>query len=113
MPRLQERRRHEREVLTCPAALRDRSGRMLLKGRAVDVSPCGIRIVGQGGATLREGQGVWVELSVPSLRSSGPRLRVVKMQGEIRRFNVMGEWQSVVVVIFDVDFKKDVLDPTL
>ena len=113
MERVDERRRHHRDMFTCPTSILDKRGRTLLRGRSVDVSPCGIRIVGQGGAAMHEGQEVWVELNIPSFRASGVRHRVVKMGGEIRRVNVMGEWQSVVVVIFEVDFKRDMLDPSL
>ncbi|MBM4017778.1 MAG: hypothetical protein FJ288_05530 [Planctomycetes bacterium] len=113
MLRVHERRRHAREVLTCPALLRDKTGRVLFRGRAADVAPGGIRIVGRGGLPLHEGQAVWVELSLPSLRSTGPRTRTVKMSGEVRRINVMGEWRSVIVIIFDSEFSRQLLDPTL
>jgi hypothetical protein len=113
MPRIDERRRHAREVLTCPAVLRDRSGRVLFRGRAADISPCGIRIIGRGGLPLREGQQVWVDLSLPSIRLAGPRIRHLKMSGEIRRINVMGEWRSIIVVIFETEFTRNLLDPML
>jgi len=113
MPLVRERRRHPRQLLSCPAVLRDKAGHVLHRGRAADVSPCGIRVVGKGGAPLREGMFVWVELTVPSLRSSGPRTRLVKMRGEIRRIDVMGEWRSVIVVIFETDFSTDLLSPLI
>jgi hypothetical protein len=113
MPRLCERRRHERTPLSCPAVLRDTSGRMLLRGRAADVSPCGIRILGSGGLPIREGQPVWVELTTPTLRGTHQRPRVVKMFGQVRRVEVMGQWRSVIVVIFETDFSTRLLDPTL
>jgi hypothetical protein len=113
MPRILERRRHVRNPLACPATLLDKSGHFLFRGRAVDISPGGIRVMGQGGPALREGLNVWVELMVPSARSSGPAHRTVKVRGEVRRINVMGEWKSVVVVIFESDFAERLLDPTL
>jgi len=113
MPMLRERRRHPRQSLSCPAVLRDKGGRVLHRGRAADVSPCGIRVVGKGGAPLQEGLFVWVELTVPSLRTSGPRTREVKMRGEVRRVDVMGEWRSVIVVIFETDFSTDMLGPLM
>ena len=113
MLRVDERRRHARERLTCPAALRDKTGRVLFRGRAADVSPCGIRIIGKGGKPLEEGQPVWVELSLPTVRASGPRMRIVKMSGEVRRVTVMGEWRSVIVVVFETEFNRMILDPTL
>jgi hypothetical protein len=113
MPLLRERRRHPRQALSCPAMLRDKAGRVVLRGRAADVSPCGIRIIGKGGGQLLEGEFVWVELAVPSLKSTGPRTRDVKMRGEVRRVDVMGEWRSVIVVIFETDFSSDMLSPLL
>jgi hypothetical protein len=113
MPRVLERRRHARDVLTCPVALRDKAGRMLFRGRAADVSPCGIRVIGKGGAPLHEGLPVWVELSLPRIRSTGLRFRIVKLSGAVRRINTMGEWRSVIVVIFETEFTKRLLDPTL
>jgi hypothetical protein len=111
--RVDERRRHSRERLTCPAALRDKAGRILLRGRAADISPWGIRIIGKGGRRLSEGQVVWVELTLPTLRSYGPKTRIVKLSGEVRRVNVIGEWRNVIVVIFDNEFGRHLLDPTL
>jgi hypothetical protein len=54
-----------------------------------------------------------VELSLPTVRASGPRTRIVKMSGEVRRVTVMGEWRSVIVVIFETEFNRMILDPTL
>jgi hypothetical protein len=113
MLRVDERRRHERQVLTCPVLLRDKAGRVLLRGRAADIAPGGIRIMGKGGKPLEEGQPVWVELSLPSIRSTGPRNRIVKLAGEVRRVDIMGEWRSVIVVIFESEFQREFLDPTL
>ena len=110
---LEERRRHVRSPLACPARLLDKSGHFLFNGRAVDLSAGGIRIIGQGGPTLREGMAVWVELTLPSLRMTGAGNRIVKVRGEIRRINIMGTWKSVIVVTFDNDFTERLLDPTL
>jgi hypothetical protein len=113
MPRVCERRRHERTLLTCPANLLDKAGRLLFSGRAVDIAPGGIRVIGEGGPDLHEGAEVWVALTVPSVRRAGPPTRVVKLRGAIRRINEMGEWKSVIVVIFENDFSDRLLDPML
>ena len=113
MPRVCERRRHSRTPLTCPANLLDKAGRLLFSGQAVDIAPGGIRVIGEGGPTLREELRVWIELTVPSARCGGPPTRVVKLRGEVRRINIMGEWKSVIVVIFENDFSDRLLDPTL
>jgi hypothetical protein len=113
MPRVEERRRHTRSPLSCPARLLDKGGHLLFNGRAVDISAGGIRVIGEGGDTLHESLPVWVELVVRSVRTPGPGHRVVKVHGEIRRVSVMGEWKSVVVVIFDNDFMERLLDPVI
>jgi hypothetical protein len=113
MLRLKDRRRHARTPLTCPASLLDKSGRLLLCGRAVDVSPCGIRVVGQGGAPMRIGQPVWLELTIPGFRGYAARQRTVKLRGQVWRLETMGEWRSVIVILFETDFRPDFVDPTL
>jgi hypothetical protein len=86
---------------------------VLFRGRAADIAPGGIRIIGKGGRLLEEGQPVWVELTLPRVRATGPRTRLVKLAGEVRRVDVMGEWRSVIVIIFDTEFRREFLDPTL
>ena len=113
MRRVEERRRHTRWLITYRAVVRDKAGRLLMRGRGADVSPGGIRIVGPSGEGLQEGMCVWVELAVPSPRSSGPAVRIVKMPGEIRRVTDMGDWKSVLVVVFDSDFKRSLVNPDL
>jgi len=113
MLRVDERRRHQREMLNCPVVLRDKAGRVLFRGRAADIAPGGIRIMGKGGRLLEEGLAVWVELTLRRVRSSGARIRIIKVSGEVRRVEVMGEWRSVIVIIFDTEFNRMFLDPTL
>lgn len=113
MLRVDERRRHVRLALSFPALIRDRAGRVLLKGRSADIAPGGVRVIGHGGNGLRDGLEVWVELILPRVGSSGPRQRIVKLRGEVRRITVMGEWRSVVVVVFESDFANNLLDPAL
>jgi c-di-GMP-binding flagellar brake protein YcgR len=113
MPRLCERRRHERIAVSCPVTIRDKAGRILLRGRTADVSLGGIRILGKGGEHIEEGQPVWVELAVPTSRGTHQRPRIVKVSGEVRRVEIMGEWRSVIVVVFETDFSTDLLDPML
>jgi hypothetical protein len=86
---------------------------VLQRGRAVDISPCGIRVVGPSGAAIRDGQQVWVEISVPRPCRSGPKTRIVKLRGEVRRVEIMGAWRSVIVVLFDTDFSPRLLNPML
>ncbi len=113
MVRVKERRRHARYALAFPAVVRDKTGRVLLRGRTADIAPGGIRIIGRGGAALRDALRVWVELSVPQVRATGPRRRLVKLHGEVRRITIMGDWRSAVVVVFDSNFAERLLDPAL
>jgi hypothetical protein len=113
MPLLAERRRHPRTAISCPTVIRDTSGRVLQRGRAVDISPCGIRVVGPSGPAIHDGQQVWVEMSVPRLCPTGPKMRIVKLRGEVRRVQIMGAWRSVVVVLFETDFSVHLLGPVL
>ena len=113
MPRVCERRRHTRLAISCPAAIRDRTGRLLLRGRAADITPCGVRILGSGGMPIQEGQDVWVELTVRGPRPLTSRPRIVKVRGQVRRVQVMGSWRSVLVVIFDTELPSRLLDPML
>jgi c-di-GMP-binding flagellar brake protein YcgR len=110
MPRVQERRRHDRAPLVCPATLKDKTGRVLLRGRTADISPGGIRLIGPGRLELHSGQACWVELSVPNPASRGSPRRLVKLKGEIRRVSDLGEWKSVGVVL-ENNFTKSLLAP--
>ena len=110
MHRVDERRRHNRWILACPVTLRDAAGRIVLRGRGTDVSAYGVRVVGPGGTGLKEGSPAWVELSVPNPRASGPRMRIVKMRGEVRRITDLGDWKAAVIV-FDSNFKRSLIDP--
>jgi hypothetical protein len=112
MPRVAERRRHDRTELACPASLLDKSGRVLLRGRAADVSPVGVRLIGPRRLDIHPGQSCWVELTVPNPSNTGPRRRIVKLQGEVYRCSDMGEWKNVVVIL-RANFSKDLLRPVL
>ncbi|HUU91664.1 MAG TPA: PilZ domain-containing protein [Phycisphaerae bacterium] len=111
MLHVQERRRHDRLALVCPAVLRDKSGRVIFKGRTADISPCGIKVIGPPPAAVSEGLDVWVEMKVPNQRSTGPRVRVVKLCGYIRRVTDMGDWKCVIVVITEADFPQSIFEP--
>ena len=110
--RVRESRRHDRAPLSCPVALLDTSGKVLLRGQACDVSPQGIRVSGERRLDMRAGQACWVELSVPSPYKSGPRRRIVKLMGDIRRCSAVGEGKSVTaIVVFRSNFSPDLLSP--
>lgn len=108
MLHVQNRRRHERVSFTCPVVLKDKTGRVIFKGRSADLTPCGVKVVGPPPAAVSEGLNVWLEIKVPNPRANGPRSRVVKQRGYIRRITDMGDWKSVIVVITENDLSKSV-----
>jgi len=110
--RVEELRRHERTTLDCSVRLLDNSGKVLVQGRACDVSSGGIRVVGERRLAFRDGQACWVELSVPRPYKGGPRRRIIKLMGDIRRGNGRGEDRRVTVtVVFRSNFSLDLLSP--
>jgi hypothetical protein len=110
--RVQELRRHQRTPLDCSVRLLDSSGRVLVQGQACDVSTGGIRVVGERRLELREDQPCWVEFSVPRPYKGGPRRRVIKLMGDIRRAAGNDEDRHVTVsVVFRSDFSPELLSP--
>lgn len=98
--RVIERRRHDRAAWNFPVTLMDKQGRVLLKGHTADVSLSGVRVMGIMTGRLTAGKRIWVELSLPPMGSgSHPRPRVVKMSGEVRRVDEMGDWKTVSLVL--------------
>ena len=94
-----------------PAVLRDLSGRIIFRGRTVDVAPCGIKVIGPPPAAVTEGLDVWLELKVADPRTKSLRTRVVKLRGYIRRVTDIGDWKSVIVVILETDFSSGLFGP--
>ena len=110
--RVKELRRHERSTLDCSVRLLDNSGKVLVQGRACDVSTGGIRVVGERRLPFHDGQACWVELSVPRPYKGGPRRRIIKLMGDIRRGSGRGEDRHVTVsVVFQSNFSPDLLSP--
>jgi len=88
--------------------LKDKTGRVIFKGRSADLTPSGVKVVGPPPAAVSEGMDVWLEMKIPNPRPHGPRSRVVKHRGYIRRITDMGDWKSVIVVITESDLTKSV-----
>jgi hypothetical protein len=110
--RVEELRRHERTPLDCSVRLLDNSGKVLVQGRACDVSKEGIRIAGQRRLPFHDGQACWVELSVPRPYKGGARRRIIKLKGDIRRASDTGEDRHVTVtVVLRSNFSPDLLSP--
>ena len=88
----QERRQHPRVVVTCPAKVFDGKRRLLLRGKTVDISAGGVKILGP---TIKEAQpgtrvAVEVDLTLPNV----PR-RLVTREATVRRVEPMGEWAAL------------------
>jgi len=109
MLRVQDRRRHRRAARVWPAVLRDKSGRIIFRGRTIDISPCSVKVVGPPPAAVSEGMDVWLELRVPAAGASGPRQRRLKVHAFVRRVTDIGQWKCVIVVISESDFTPDML----
>ena len=109
MLRVQDRRRHARTPVVCPATLRDKRGRILFRGRSADLSPNGVKVVGPPPAAISVGMDVWLEMKVPNPSSTGPRRRCIKVPGFVRRLTDIGDWKSVIVIITDNDVPSDLL----
>ena len=88
----QERRRHPRIVITCPARVFDQKRRLLVRGKTVDISAGGVKILGPAANSPKAGEQVQVEIEL-ALPDS-PR-RQVQRQATIRRVEQMGDWTAV------------------
>jgi c-di-GMP-binding flagellar brake protein YcgR len=88
-----ERRRYPRVVVNCAAKVFDLQRRLLVRGRTVDISAGGVKILGptvnspQAGAEVE----VEIELALPD----SPRRRQVLRQATVRRVEAMGDWTAV------------------
>jgi len=108
--RVHELRRHDRTPLACSVRLLDNSGKVLVQGDTCDVSAGGVRVTGERRLPIRDGQACWVELSVPRPYRGGPRRRIVKLMGSIRRCR--GDDRHVTVtVVFQSNFSPGLLSP--
>ncbi len=96
-----ERRQHPRVVVACPAKVFDRRRRLLVKGKTVDISAGGVKILGPA---VREPEaGAEVEIEMNLLLPNAQRPRQVQRRATIRRVEPMGDWTSVAL-----QFGKDV-----
>ena len=88
-----ERRRYPRVGVTCPAKVFDRNQRLLVRGRTVDVSAGGVRIMGPVVNEPKPGDEVNVEIDL--LLPNTPKPKQVQRRATIRRVELMGEWTAL------------------
>lgn len=91
-----ERRQHARTVVACPVRVFDRQGRMILKGKTVDISSGGVKVMGPMRQEPAAGSEVDVEvdLRMPDHGRHG-RPQTVRRTATIRRVDLLGDWTAV------------------
>lgn len=90
-----DRRKYARQTLSCPALIFDKHKRLIVKGKTVDVSVGGVKILGPAGRVPEVADQVQVdiELQLPGTA----KVRDFKRQAVVRRVDRMGDWTAVAV----------------
>ena len=88
-----EKRQYPRVVVACPARVYDLHRRLLVKGKTVDISSGGVKVLGPaaGDAVAGSEVEVKIDLVLPDSR----QLRQVERKATIRRVERMGDWTAV------------------
>jgi len=73
LTRVEEKRRHARAAAAYPAAIRDRRGRVLARGRTANISESGVFVVAKIGRVPPVGQEIIIDLTVPAVPASCSR----------------------------------------
>jgi len=101
-----ERRRYVRTILSCPAKVFDSRNRLLVRGKTVDISAGGVKVLGPMGKEPQVGDEVKVEIDL--FMPNSTKSRKVERQATIRRVETMGKWTSVAVEFADLlDLEQD------
>ena len=88
-----ERRQHPRVVVACPARVFDTRHRLLVKGKTVDISAGGVKVMGPA---VREPEpGTQVEVKIDLILPDSRQLRQVERRATIRRVETLGDWTAV------------------
>ena len=88
-----EKRKHPRVVVACPARVFDTHHRLLVRGKTVDISAGGVKIMGP--AVREPVAGHEVEVKIDLLLPDSKKLRQVERRAVIRRVESLGEWTAV------------------
>jgi len=88
-----ERRRNPRITLSCPVKVFDKRDRLLVRGKTVDISAGGVKVLGP---MVKEPQiGTEVKVEIDLFLPNSAKKRKVERTANIRRVEAMGEWTSV------------------
>lgn len=107
MQKQSERRRYTRTILSCPAKVFDSRKRLLVKGKTVDISAGGVKVLGPLGS--KEPQvGDEVKVEIDLFMPNSTKRRKVERPATVRRVETMGKWTSVALEFADlVDLEQD------
>ena len=95
-----EKRRHPRKNLSCPAKVFDSRHRLLVRGKTVDISAGGVKVLGP---TVKEPQvGAEVKVEIDLFLPESSKKRKVERTANIRRVEIMGQWTSVALQFTDL-----------
>lgn len=96
----EEKRRYPRVVAACPARIFDNHGRLLVKGKTVDIAAGGVRILGP--AVGDPVAGAEVEVKIDLVLPDSRQLRQIERRATIRRVDRMGDWTAVALEFIKV-----------
>ncbi|NIA20708.1 MAG: hypothetical protein GWP05_01800 [Anaerolineaceae bacterium] len=106
MQKQNDRRRHVRTILSCPAKVFDSRNRLLVRGKTVDISAGGVKVLGPMGKEPQVGDEVKVEIDL--FMPDSTKRRKVERPATIRRVETMGKWASVALEFTSlVDLEQD------
>jgi len=90
-----ERRKYPRSAVSCPARILDRQRRLLVRGKTVDISAGGVKILGP--VTTLPVAGTQVVVEIELLLPGADKPREVLRDVTVRRVETMGDWTSVIL----------------
>jgi len=88
-----ERRKYPRVLVACPARVFDTRRRLLVRGKTVDISASGVRIMGP--AVREAAAGSQVDVEIDLLLPDSEKLRQVERRAVVRRVEALGEWTAL------------------
>ena len=90
-----DRRKYPRTAVSCPARILDDRRRLLVRGKTVDISAGGVKILGP--VTTLPVAGAQVAVEIELLLPGSDKPREVLREALVRRVEAMGDWTSVVL----------------
>ena len=90
-----DRRKYPRSAVACPARILDDRRRLLVRGKTVDISAGGVKILGP--AVTLPVAGTHVVGEIELLLPGADKPREVLRDATVRRVEALGDWTSVVL----------------